>query len=109
VPWLLREGEVLTSLEVAGSFLSRGRGLLGRDGLEGALLLDPARSVHSLGMRFPIDVAFCDRTLVVVDTVHLPPHRLTRPRLRARCVIEAPGGAFDRWRLRPGDHLEVKG
>ena len=35
-------------------------GLLGRDGIEGALLLRPARSVHTLGMRFAIDVAFCD-------------------------------------------------
>lgn len=109
MPWLIRDGEVLAALEVAQSFESRMRGLLGRDGLEGALLLRPARSVHSLGMRFPIDVAFCDRNLVVLDTVRLRPYRLTRPRLRSHCVIEAEAGAFDRWRLRRGDQLEVKG
>ena len=50
------------------------RGLLGRDGIDGAMLLRPARSVHSVGMRFPIDVAFCDQDLVVVRT-HLPAAR----------------------------------
>ena len=68
------------------------RGLLGRPGPGGALLLRPARSVHSMGMRFPIDVAFCDRELVVVRTVCLPPGRVTRPSLRSGCVIEAEAG-----------------
>ena len=45
------------------------RGLLGRDGIEGALLLRPARSVHTFRMRFAIDVAFCDRDLRVLRVV----------------------------------------
>ena len=106
--WLLREGEVLAGLEVADSFAARARGLLGRESFEGALLLRPAKSVHTLWMRFPIDVAFCDRDLVVLDTVTMPRHRVSRPRLRASCVIEAEAGAFERWRLRPGDCLEIK-
>ena len=109
MPWLLRDGEVLAALEVAEGMAGRAQGLLGRDGLEGALLIKPARSVHTLGMRFPIDVAFCDRGLTVLDTVRMARHRVGRPRLRARCIIEAEAGAFDRWSLRPGDHLEIKG
>jgi len=105
--WLLREGDVLAALEVATSLARRTVGLLGRDGIEGALLLRPARSVHSLGMRFAIDVAFCDRNLVVVRTVTLRPNRITRPVWRARAVIEAEAGAFDRWQLCAGDALEV--
>ena len=107
--WLLRDGDVLAALEVADGFESRLRGLLGRDGLEGAMLLKPARAVHTFGMRFPIDVAFCDRELTVLETVSLGRHRLSRPRLRAHCVIEAEAGGFERWHLRPGDRLEVKG
>ena len=106
--WLLRDGDVLAALEMMESFRERSVGLLGRDRVDGALLLRPARSVHTLGMRFPIDVAFCDRDLVVVRTVRLRPGRLTRPSLRACCVIEAQAGAFERWQLRPGDRLEVK-
>ena len=109
MPWLLREGEVLASLEVAEATTSRARGLLGRDGLDGALLLRPAAAVHTLGMRFPIDVAYCDADLVVLETVTMPRWRLGRPRPSARAVVEAEAGAFARWRLAPGDLLEVAG
>lgn len=109
VPWLLRDGEVLASLEVADGRRARARGLLGRDGVDGALLLRPARSVHTLGMRFPIDVAFCDDDLRVIRAVTMPRHRVSLPVRRARVVIEAEAGAFARWRLQPGDQLEVKG
>jgi uncharacterized protein len=107
VPWLLRDDQVLAALEVATARRDRMRGLLGRDGIDGALLLQPGKSVHSLGMRFAIDVAFCDKQMVVLRTVHLRPNRMTRPSLRGSCVIEAEAGAFERWKLRPGDQLEV--
>jgi uncharacterized membrane protein (UPF0127 family) len=107
--WLLRDGDVLAALDVAESLPDRFRGLLGRDGLDGALLIRKARSVHTVGMRFAVDVAFCDADLIVVDMLApMPRYRLSRPRMRARCVIEAEAGAFERWRLRPGDQLEIK-
>lgn len=106
--WLVRGGEVLASLEVAESFGARLRGLLGRDGLEGALLLRPAKSVHTVGMRFAIDVAFVDEAMTVLDVCTLRPHRVTRTRWKARGVVEAEAGAFARWNLRVGDQLEVK-
>ena len=111
--WLIREGEVLSALDVADSLAARLRGLRGRDGVEGALLLRPCRSVHTLGMRFPIDVAFCrragDETFVVLRVVEMRRWRVGLPRVRATCVIEAERGAFARWRLQPGDELEIKG
>lgn len=100
---------MLAAVEVADSFGDRLRGLLGRDGLDGALLLRPAKSVHTVGMRFAIDVAFCDRELVVLSTTCLRPNRMTMPRRRAAAVIEAEAGAFERWGLRTGDHLELQG
>ena len=109
MPWLVRDGEVLASLEVATSWRDRRRGLLGRDGMEGALLLRPCTSVHTLGMRFDVDVAFCDQELKVLETVHMRRWRVGLPRRRAHGVLEAEAGAFERWRLRPGDQLEVKG
>ena len=105
----MRDKQVLASVEVMESRAARLRGLRGRDGLDGAVLLRPARAVHTVGMRFPVDVAFCDGRLVVVDVVcAVSPFRLLLPRLRARCVIEAPAGSFERWCLRPGDKLEVE-
>lgn len=109
MPWLLRDGEVLATVEVAESLVDRAKGLLGRDGIDGALLIRPARAVHTMGMRFPIDVAFCDADLEVITTVCLGRHRVCLPRVRARSVVEAEAGAFERWNLRAGDRLEIKG
>ncbi|MCU1450028.1 MAG: hypothetical protein JWP02_2198 [Acidimicrobiales bacterium] len=107
--WLLREGEVLAALEKADSRKARRKGLLGRDGIDGALLLPSARmGVHSFGMRFPLDVAFCDRDMVVRRIVCLRPARMTRPSFSAPCVLEAEAGAFERWQLHAGDSLELK-
>lgn len=108
VPWLLREHRVLASLEVASTRADRRRGLLGRDGIEGALLLEPARWVHTVGMRFPIDVAHLDGEGRVLRTATMRPRRIGAPALRARKVLEAEAGSFARWGLRAGDVLEVR-
>ena len=108
MPWLVADGRVLASVEIAEDYRARAKGLLGRDGIDGALLLRPARSVHSFAMRFPIDVAFCDKDLYVLDLVALRPHRMTRPRWRASAVIEAEAGSFERWHVHVGDQLEVR-
>jgi hypothetical protein len=100
---------VLASLEVAGSRRDRSRGLLGRDGIDGAILLRPCRSVHTLGMRFGLDVAYCDGDMRVLRVVHMSPWRVGLPVPRARCAIEAEAGCFARWSLQPGDQLDIKG
>ena len=108
--WLVREGDVLASAEVARGFRARTVGLLGRDreSVTGALVFRPCRQVHTLGMRFPIDVAFCDRDGVVLRTRTVAPWRVTRAVWRSGFVVEAAAGAFERWKLRPGDKVEVK-
>jgi uncharacterized protein len=108
VAWLVRDDEVLASLEVADGGRARARGLLGSDGIDGAIYLTPCRSVHTFGMRFPIDVAFVDRELVVRRVVQLRPGRVTRPCWPARGVIEAEAGSFASWDLTVGDQLEVR-
>lgn len=107
MPWLVRDGEVLASLEEASSRAARARGLLGRDGVEGVLRLR-SRSVHTFGMRFPIDVAFCDADLRVLRVLTVPRNRVTRPCWGARWAFEAEAGAFRHWGVRPGDRLEVR-
>ena len=99
---------MLAALEVTESREERMVGLLNRDGIDGAILIRPARSVHSVGMQFTLDVAFCTKDLVVLRTICLKPGRMTRPCLRGGCVIEAESGAFDRWKLQVGDRLEIQ-
>ncbi len=106
--WLVSDARVLASAEVAADRPARRRGLLGRDGVEGALVIEPCRWVHTLGMRFPIDVAFLDADGVVVRCTRMGRHRVGLPVRVARTVIEAEAGAFDRWGLRVGDVVEVR-
>ncbi len=107
--WLVRDGVVLATAEVASDARARRRGLLGRDSFEGALVLRPCRHVHTFGMRFPIDVGFCDVNGVVLRTSTLRPRRVSPVVFRAAFGVEAAAGAFDRWQLRPGDRLELRG
>ncbi|PJE96624.1 hypothetical protein CUT44_16385 [Streptomyces carminius] len=95
-------------VEVAASLGARTRGLLGRDGIEGALLLTPASGVHTFRMRFAIDVAYLDRGLRVLAVRTMRPGRLGLPRPRARHVLEAEAGAMVRWGLRPGVRVALE-
>jgi len=106
--WLVSEGHVLASLEVAEGMRERARGLIGRDGVEGALLIRPARAVHTVRMRFTIDVAYCDAAFKVLEVQRMRPQRVGRPRLAARAVLEAEAGSFHRWGIEPGMVLEVR-
>ncbi|KUO11828.1 DUF192 domain-containing protein [Streptomyces sp. DSM 15324] len=94
-------------LEIAASYRARTRGLLGRDSVDGALLLTPAGSIHTFGMRISLDVAYLDRHLRVIAVRTMPPTRLGLPRLRSRHVLEAAAGAMRGWGLRPGVRVEV--
>jgi uncharacterized membrane protein (UPF0127 family) len=94
-------------LEIATSYRARTRGLLGRDGLTGAMLLSPAASVHTVRMRFAIDVAYLDRRLRVLAVRTMVPGRFGRPRPRARHVLEAEAGSMAAWGLRPGVTVAV--
>lgn len=106
--WLVHEGRVIASLEIAESRSTRRRGLLGRDGIEGAMLLRPARSVHTIRMRFPIDVAHLDADMRVRSVTEMPPWRLGRWSPRACAVLEAEAGSFRRWGVEPGMELEIR-
>ncbi|GAB2866941.1 DUF192 domain-containing protein [Streptomyces deserti] len=98
---------VSVPLEIAGSYRARTKGLLGRDSLDGAILLSPANSVHTFRMRMPIDVAYLDRRLTVIAVRTMRPGRLGLPRLRARHVVEAEAGVMAGWGLRAGVRVEV--
>jgi uncharacterized membrane protein (UPF0127 family) len=106
--WLLRNGDVLAAAEVATDRRARSRGLLGRDGIEGAFILRPAKQVHTLRMRFPIDVAFVDADGRVLRMSTLARWRVSMPVPKSVFVIEAQAGAFERWQLHVDDIVEVR-
>ncbi len=87
------------TLLVASTRRARGRGLARLDELpeDHALLLEPCRSVHTIGMRFALDLLWLDAggALVRVD-VAVRPRRMRSCR-RARAVIECRAGAGERF------------
>jgi uncharacterized membrane protein (UPF0127 family) len=99
---------VVVPLEIAASYRARTKGLLGRDSVEGALLLSPANSIHTFRMRMPIDVAYLDRGLKVIAVRTMRPGRLGLPRVRARYVLEAEAGGMAGWGVRVGVRVEVE-
>ncbi|MCU0311306.1 MAG: DUF192 domain-containing protein [Acidimicrobiales bacterium] len=106
--WLVHDDRVLATLEIAETHRDRARGLLGRDGIDGALLLRPARSVHTFRMRFPIDVVHLDKGLRVLRITTMRPNRLGAVVWRARAVLECEAGLVQHWGLKVGDTLEVR-
>jgi uncharacterized membrane protein (UPF0127 family) len=96
------DGRVVDRVELARSNRERRRGLLGRDGLDGALWLEPCHQVHTFRMRFAIDVAYVDRRGRVLAVRAMPPGRMGPLSVRARAVLEAEAGAFERWGVREG-------
>jgi uncharacterized protein len=106
--WLLRDGDVVCALEMTDSFGERVRGLLGRDRCEGGLHLAGARAVHTIGVDFPVDVAFLTADLVVARMVRLPPWRVALPRRGVRSALQTEAGSLDRWGVRVGDQLEIR-
>ena len=71
-------------------------------------MLRPCRWVHTIGMRFPLDVAYVDGDGVVVRVARMSRHRMSRPVWKAAWIIEAEAGAFERWGLRFGDVVELR-
>ena len=91
-------------VRLAATPLSRLLGLHGRPPSPTPLLIIPARSIHTFGLRRPIDVVFLDADLRVVKVVPgLRPNRLAGAR-HAVAVLELVAGAAT---LRPGDRLAL--
>lgn len=87
--------------------LERARGLLGRAPLpEGtALVLDPCRAIHTVGMRRAIDVVFCSgRGLVLRVLSAMPPGRFAIEPGASR-VLELHAGEAVRLGIRIGDRF----
>jgi uncharacterized protein len=94
-------------MDIANTRADRRRGLLGRDSYSGAMAFPGVKSVHTIGMRFAIDVAHVDAVGHVIGVRTMKPWRLGSYVRRASFVLEAQAGAFQRWGLGVGSHVEI--
>jgi len=97
-------------VRVAETTLSRMVGLLGQSGLDPGtgLLIVPTQAIHTVAMRFAIDVVFLDRESRVVHLQPaMKPYRLSGVHWKARSVLELPVGVIARTSTEIGDRLEI--
>ena len=95
---------------MASTLWTRMAGLLGRRALPDgeALVFERCRAVHTVGMRFPIDVVFVDRGWRVVAVRHaVGPGRVLGPVWGAWGVIEMASGSLARAGLKVGEQLTL--
>jgi uncharacterized membrane protein (UPF0127 family) len=99
-----------TKVRKADNFLTRLVGLLKRTNLgpEEALWLIPSKGIHTIGMKFPIDVVFLDKSNKVLGIISgLVPYRISGVRLWGYSVLELPKGTLKKSRTEVGDELEI--
>ena len=97
-------------VRTAQSFFFRLCGLLGTACLpaQQGLLIRPCNSVHTIGMRYAIDVLFLSNELEVVKAVeNLPPFRISAC-LASAMVLELPAGTIGRTEIKAGGRLAWK-
>src|SRR5208283_4443594 len=105
-----RETVLGESIGVAETSLSRMVGLLGKSGLEpgAGLLIIPSQAVHTVAMRFAIDVVFVDRNWRVVHVrPAMAPYRMTGLHWKAHFVLELPTGVIAQTSTSIGDQLAI--
>jgi uncharacterized membrane protein (UPF0127 family) len=72
------------------------------------LWIIPCRGVHTLAMRFPIDVLYLDRANNVVHLqAELKPWRFAPVRIAAASVLELPVGTILRTQTVIGDLIDI--
>jgi len=107
---LTKKTWLATKVRKADNFLTRLVGLLKRNqlGPEEALWLMPSKGIHTIGMKFPIDVVFLTKQSCVLGLISgMHPYRVSGVYIRAYSVIELPNGTIRKSRTEIGDQLEI--
>ena len=96
--------------EIADTSAKRRTGLLRHSRLEPGegLWIAPCEAIHTIGMKFPIDVLFLDRKKKVLKIKREMPKARMAVCLRAHSVLELPSGMLAATGTAAGDQLEFE-
>ncbi len=102
---------LITQGRLANTFWLRLRGLLGAAPLqkEEGLILVGEKSIHTLFMKFPIDVVYVNKNYKVIRTdANMVPYRLGPFVAQSAYVLEMPVGTIANTATGAGDQLIFK-
>ncbi len=105
--WLLRDADVLGSVEVHSGFYA----LVGPSAIgdsEKIVVCSKAKIAHSLGCPSAIVAVFCDRSMRVISVHHLRKGRVSRPCVRSSWLLLANERVAQGWSIHVGDQLELR-
>ncbi len=100
------------NVKIANTHWTRLRGLMGTTQSTfhpgQALWIVPCRGIHTIAMRFPLDLLYLDRYSRVVHLEEdVKPWRFAAIKLRAASVLELPPGTIQRSGTGVGDKIEI--
>lgn len=107
-----RQSFVATELAVANTHWTRLRGLMGtvpgQFRLGHGLWIVPCHGVHTIAMRFPIDVVYlsADKTVIHLEE-NVKPWRITPVLMEAATVLELPSHTVWNTGTSLGDQMEI--
>ena len=99
--------DFICDIHIADSVASRARGLLLRPPLKKSegMLITPCNSVHTMGMRYKLDIVFLDKSGYVVKVINnLSPFRMAI-KYRADSTLELKSNESTRLNIEIGQRL----
>jgi uncharacterized protein len=102
------DDRVIQNISKTTNFFERMCGLLTKPPLKEneGLLISPCSSVHTFGMRYPLDLVFLDKQWIIVKIVEsLKPYRMSLSG-SASMVLELAANNIERLQLATGQQLE---
>lgn len=89
----------------ADTFFKRFKGLMAKKDFNKVLVFSNIKDsgIHTMFMRFEIDIYFIDENKVIYDKTSLKPWKFYRPKKRAKYIVETKKGLLN---LKIGDKLD---
>lgn len=112
MPIYKKQKNVTLPFEVieAKSFLMRLIGLLGTKKIDAkkVLFIKHCTGIHTIGMKYPIDVVFLDKNDKVSRLYEsLKQNRMTRIRMKDHGVLEFPPGTIKKFNIQQGEVFKI--
>ncbi|WP_405294893.1 DUF192 domain-containing protein [Methanobrevibacter sp.] len=97
--------QVNVKIVLADTFFKRFKGLMFKKDFNECMLFSNLNdsSIHSLFMRFTIDVYFIDENMIIYDNVTLKPWKFYKPKKHAKYILETKKNKL---KLEIGDKLD---